>query len=155
MGIIKKILIPFTQQHLKDRKLMLSLLKQEDDLFLSDLGQNHMTLHGGLYSLENNKALQRKVLLDNGFQTDDTSLKNYRSVIHHYYHSATDYDKEIMNSVVYLRENRLLYYTTPKPQAGDHLIDLDVLDLTGNHKVTLSSLISQKPYTILAAFSTS
>jgi len=153
MGRQKEGLRPFTQEDLHNRELVLKMLRAEDQLFMSELGQEHLTNHGGLYSLEGNKVLQREILKQHGFTYDDDSLHYYRSVIHEYYNSPTDYDEDVMNSVVYLRENRLLYYTTPKPQPGDSFIDVDLLTLNKN-KVKLSSLLT-KPRTLVAAFSVS
>lgn len=157
MGRQKEGLKPFTRDDLHNRALILEMLQAEDNLFMSELGQEHLTHHGGLYSLEVNRVLQREILAQYGFQSDDESLSNYRSIIHVYYRSPTDYDHEVMNSVVYLRENRLLYYKTTKPQQGEPFVDVEILSLDGKDKVKLSQLImdSTKPRMLVAAFSTS
>lgn len=154
MGLIKDNLVPFREEQLKNRKLVLGMLRAEDKLYMSDLGQEHINSHGGIYSLESGKIIQRAILKRFGYQYDDESLKNYRSVIHHYYKSPHDYDKEVMSSVVYLRENRLLYYKTPLPCVGDIYKDVPLTDLKGN-VINLSDIIkgSLKKFVILAAYS--
>lgn len=149
---------PFTKEDLHNRDLVLTMLKAEDELFMSDLGQEHLRRHGGIYTIESNKVMQREILKQHGFLTDDDSLSNYRSVIHVYYRSPTDYDKEVMNSVVYLRENHLLYYPTVKPQPGQDYIDVELLTLDGQSKVKLSELMKEdkgKNNLLVAAFSVS
>lgn len=157
MGKQSDGLKPFTIDDLYNRKLMLEMLRKEDELFMSKLGQEHLTQHGGLTSLEGNKVLQRDILNRFGYLADDDSLRLYRSVIHVYYKSPQEYDREIMNSVVYLRENRLLYYDTMKPRIGQKYVDVDLLTLDGTETVKLSSLMPPKPKTklLVASFSTS
>lgn len=156
MGLIKEVKPPFRQSDLDNRKLVIKMLRAEDRLFFSDEGQKHLLEHGGLGSLEANKVFQRKILDQFGFSCDADSLKMYRSVIHRYYRNALDYDQEVLNSVVYLRENRLLYYKTVKPKIGDKYTDIELLN-TDRCSVKMSEIINrcQKPYIIFGAFSLS
>lgn len=150
--------LTFGPEHLHDRDLILRMLKAEDQLYFSKMGQEHIAEHGGNTSTESGKVLQRAVLLRFGFDPSEESIRTYRSVIHHYYKSATDYDKEIMDSVVYLRENKLLYYTTDKPLIGSTYKDVRVYDLMDN-EVRISDLVERAhnkgKNLIVAAFSTS
>lgn len=150
---------PFTQDNIANRALMLNMLRKEDELYFSSIGQEHLSAHGGASSIEGGKVLQRAILSDFGFDTSDSSLANYRTVIHHYYRSPTDYDKEIMASVVYLRENKLLYYTTPKPVTGQPYIDVPIYHSNGTKtrlkNIIASAKLQQKQYLICAAFSLS
>jgi len=106
--------------------------------------------------LEGNKVIQREILTCFEFNSSDENLDMYRNAINVYYKNSRECDKEIMNSVVYLRENRLLYYDTPKITIGDKYPDVKLFDLKGNITM-LSSIIESKVHskTLLAAFSTS
>lgn len=146
----------FVREDVLNRDLMLKMLKAEDALYFAPEGQAHLMYHGGITSLEGIKVIQREILNQFGFDTDDESVKNYRTVIDEYYKSPIEYDSEIMNSVVYLRENRLLYYTLPNPQVGDIISDVP-LQTISNTPTSLINILKSiiKPYTILAAFSMS
>lgn len=121
-------IIPLTIKHIKNKKLVINLLKREDALFQGDIGQKIFSnpLYGGLYSNEPQKIIQRKVLSDFGFSNDDNSLKLYRSIISHYYKNSTNYDKDVMNAITYFRENRCLYYKN-QFNIGDKLIDVPLI----------------------------
>lgn len=152
--------IEFSQDHVRNRDLILKMLKAEEQLYMSKLGQEHILNHGGLSSLDNVKTLQRQILKEFKFNPSNTSLDNYRTIIQTYYRSPDDYDQEIMSSVVYLRENRLLYYKTSKPEIRQTYIDLPVYDRGSERKLYISDLIKQakqngKTRLICAAFSVS
>lgn len=155
MGIQSEVM-PFTQANLQDKSLILDMLKAEDKLFFSSHGQEHLQSHGSIYNTESGKVIQREILKQYGFSTDDDSLKTYRLIIQEYYRSPTDYDKEVLDSVVYLRENKLLYYTTPKILVGKEYKDAELKTLD-NIDITLSQIVGTclKPYLLCAAFSLS
>lgn len=65
-------------------------------------------------SLTREHSLQRMTLARFGFSTDDASLENYRGIFRAYIHSPYEYDAGVMASVIYMHENKLLYYRAPK-----------------------------------------
>lgn len=122
MGIIKNAIdvIPFTLNHVRDKTLLIKILNAEETLWKSDFGQNaHRNKFN--WGLEDQKSIQRENLFNHGFTNDDESLAVYRRIIDTYYNSPWDYDKDIMNSVHYFRENRLLYYKTKEIIKGDNI----------------------------------
>ena len=107
-------------------------------------------------SLEPEYILARIVLSQFGFDTSLESIANYRKIFKHYYRSATDYDHEVINSVYYMRNNRLMFYTTTMPQIGDKLPESQLYTLYSDTPAKLSDLIAtDSQYTVFAAFSTS
>lgn len=151
-------LIRFTQDVVKNKDLILKMLKYEDTLFLSNNGQQFLNNYGSLTtSIEGSKSIQRCVLSNFGFLSTDEDLKNYRRIFHNYYISPVDYDKEILNSVYYMRENRCLYYTTEPLEKGNIIPNVNIYDLNSKKQINLHELIKSKQYdkTIVAAFSLS
>ena len=146
----------FTRDHLTDRSLILTMLKWEDQLILSDLGQS-------IYRNKFNKLLQpqfviqRMVLTHFGFDTSDNSLSNYREIFRTYYKSPVEYDHEVLDSVVYMRENRCVYYTEPMINVSDKLPHCSLFGLDGHTKYSLHEIIDRSGYQhcLIAAFSTS
>jgi hypothetical protein len=157
-GVIYK---PFTNETIKNKQLMLDMLHFEDQYYFSDVGQNIMADIGknNLFSLDGGKTIQRITLHQFGFSSTDQDLAIYRTIFHNYYNSSTDYDSDILSSVYYMRENRLLYYTTPKLSIGDKAIDSKLLELhPGMEKQTkLYNILSEEPTRkhVLCAFSLS
>lgn len=177
MGILSGISQPFTQKHLKDRNLIISMLKAEEILWKSDIGQDlHRTeaeINVNFPQCERKKLkldmaqyeIQRRILLDFGFSPDKESTDNYREIFRTYYRSPTDYDKEVLDSVHYMRHNRCVYYTAPIINVGDNIKDvlkdpeqppINVQNLAGENKALLD-IINNIPEQkiILAAFSMS
>jgi hypothetical protein len=157
MGI-KNNLISFEKTHIKDRDLILRMLKYEDELFLSNEGQNFLHQYGmNTTSLEGSKSIQRKTLNNFGFESTEQDLKKYRTIFQHYYKSSFDYDSDILNSVYYMRENKCLYYKTKPIELGIQIPNTNVYGLDGITQYDLHQLIRSKNYskTILAAFSLS
>lgn len=146
--------VPFTKEHVTDRKLIIKMLRFEDSIFKGEFGQ---AVYKNEYNnkLEPQFVIQRRVLTDHGFDTSDHSLENYRSIFKHYYRSPTDYDKEVINSVVYMRENRCIYYTEPIIDIGDRLPNCDLYELDGTTKTDIYTLAEGYNKCIVAAFSTS
>ena len=147
MGQTKKQLVPFTEDHVLDKSLMIDLLKKEEILWFGPWGQD---VHKNKYnynrvSLIPQIIIQKRNLVDNGFDPSDESIKNYRSTFRTYWNSPTDYDKDILNAVHYFRNNRILYYTSPILYVGDNvrnIIDtIQVQDLEGD-KVSLKHALS-------------
>ena len=131
MGIGTDGAKPFTENDILNRELILRVLKYEDELYLSEQGQTIMrdVCKNNIFSLDGGKTIQRMTLQYFGYSSTLEDLKHYRTIFHHYYNSPKDYDKEILASVFYMRENRLLYYTTPKLEVGDNAINTELLEL--------------------------
>ena len=91
-----------------------------------------------------------------GFKTHDDDIQNYRKIFKFYYNSPTDYDKEVIESVTYMRENKCIYYTAKNYDIDDTFENIELYDLTGKNKVNLFDKIDLKDnYTIVGAFSNS
>jgi hypothetical protein len=154
----KDNLIPFDISIIKNKELILNMLKHEDELFLSEEGQNFLNEYGNnITSLEGSKSIQRQILNNFGFESQDSDLKNYRSIFDNYYNSSKDYDADILNSVYYMRENRCLYYKSEPLKINQEIPNVDVYGLDGETINDLHLVIKSKKYdkTILAAFSLS
>jgi len=133
------------------------MLNFEDKLYFSNEGQQIILDNNNLVSLEGSKIIQRITLNNFGFESKDYDLDIYRKIFSYYYKSSIDYDKEILNSVYYMRENRCLYYTSPKINVGDIIPDITIFDLDGINKVNLHTIIKSGDYdkSIIAGFSMS
>lgn len=147
----------FTQSTIADRQLILEMLKFEDQLYLSPQGQDILKQFGkNTTSLEGSKTIQRMTLNHFGYQSNDDSLSAYRRIFHHYYQSSTDYDKEILSSVYYMRENRLLYYTSPEIKIGDQIPNTTLYTTTPESTpIDLHTLVKKHNIKIIASFSLS
>ena len=158
MGLKDIIRRKFTQDDIKNRELVLKMLQDEDKYYLSDEGQELIRDSGraNVFSLNACKTIQRLILEKYEFEPDEESLSNYRTIFQQYYNSPTDYDKDILSSVYYMRENRLLYYTSKTLEIGDTIPNTELLEINGDQK-TLFDVINEEPekITVLAAFSLS
>lgn len=143
----------FTQDDVKNRSLIIEMLKMEDQLYFTT-GQEMMKnkYYNPLLTLEPQLALQRQVLTNFGFSTDDVSLGNYRQIVKHYWKGPFNYDQEVLNSVVYLRCNKLLYYQQPEIKVGQTAQDVSLLKLNGTH-CHLSDYWNRNKLVLVAAFS--
>jgi len=153
-----KTLKPFTQETIKNKELILQLLKYEDDYYLSNEGQKLLIDRGNnITSLAGSKTIQMMTLNHFGFESDESSLANYRTIFHNYYKSSTDYDKDVLQSVFYMRENRCLYYTTKEIPVGDPIPDVELFKLDGSTKCNLHQIIKESDFdkVIVAGFSMS
>ncbi len=157
MGL-EKNLISFDESHIKNKELILKMLKFEDELFLSEQGQQFLNDYGNnILSLEGSKSIQRKTLNYFGFESKNSDLKNYRRIFHNYFKSSTNFDSDVMNSVFYMRENRCLYYKSPQLEINEIIPNIGIYDLDGKTQYELHELIRSKKFnkTFLAAFSLS
>lgn len=148
----------FTLKDVENRELVLEMLKYEDSFAKSPTGQ---TIYKTKYLFPNTTlnalyTIHRHVLNHFGFDTTDESVSNYRTIFSHYYNSPTNYDKEVLSSVFYMKANKLVYYTKPKPKTGDTLINTNLLTLD-NKPTTLFDILAQQKYSyaFVGAFSTS
>ncbi len=161
MIISDVVLRPFTENDIKNKELILEMLKYEDERYLSMEGQEFLRTYGNIsMTLESSKVFQRETLIKFGFSSTDDDLKLYRRIFHNYYKSPIDYDKDVLSSVYYMRENKLLYYTEPVLKIGDKIVDVPLLDSEGN-KCQLFDVINdisikhKKDKFIIAGFSLS
>ena len=124
---MKKRLKDFTSRHLVDRDLIIKMLKYEDSIILSPVGIEIRKLYpDGLDS----DIIINKITLNNfDFKRDHKSLQNYRKIFRTYYKSPSEYDKEVMDSVAYMRENKCVFYKLPEPQIGEVLPNCDIYKL--------------------------
>lgn len=148
----------FTQEHVKNKNLILEMLKYEDEFGKSDTVKNMYQdeisyLHRDLTVTY---AVHRYVLNKFGFDTSDESVKNYRSIFMNYYKSPSDYDKDIISSVYYMKNNKCVFYDKPKINIGDNLIDCKLLDINGNITSLYAILNNNKfKHAFIGAFSNS
>ena len=146
----------FSIDDLNNRELIIEMLKYEDQLYLSEVGQNIMIQHGN--NLTNNhgsKSIQRLTLIKFNFNSDDICLEYYRNIINVYYESPNNYDAEVLNSVYYLRENRCLYYKTKNINIGDKIPNVKIHTLDSKENDLFNFINTNNNYTIVAGFSMS
>ena len=73
-----------------------------------------------------------------------------------YYKSPSDYDKDIISSVYYMKNNKCVFYDKPKINIGDNLIDCKLLDINGNITSLYAILNNNKfKHAFIGAFSNS
>ena len=149
---------PFTESDIKNRELVLKMLKYEDEIIHGDIGksiyENESYEH--FSSLETIYVMHRITLNAFGFKTNDDDIQNYRKIFKNYYNSPTDYDKEVIESVTYMRENKCIYYTGKNYNVEDLFENVELYDLTGKNKINLFDKInSDDNYTIVGTFSNS
>ncbi len=159
MGLIRSPSFVFTEETLNDRDLILQMLKYEDGLIFSEIGANvyqTYTINGYSKTLEPEYAIHRKVLSHFNFNPSDEAVDTYRKIFDRYYHSPTDYDEEVMKSVVYFRENKCLYYTDPIINVGDVIPDCSLYQIDGIKKTSIKESLSNGfNYALIAGFSNS
>lgn len=159
MGRGKQKTIPFTQKDVNNRELVIKLLSYEETLAKSETGQSlyKNPLNNPITSLTVEKILNRMTLLEFGFDTSDESVEQYRTIFKNYYKSPTDYDKEVLDSVYYMRENKCVYYTTAPIEVNDVCPNVELVELDGIQKSNLYDIINRSgfDYTVIAAFSLS
>lgn len=149
---------PFTEANVCNRDLVIQMLKYEDSIILGNEGEQiyRNPLFKPRVSLTPEYAIHRLVLSHFGFDTTDTSVENYRKIFVHYYNSPTNYDKEVLSSVAYMRENKCVYYTKPIVNVGDIIPDVMLYNLDGNTTTTLyATLANDFDYAFVAGYSSS
>lgn len=150
----------FTIDDVRNRDMIIKMLSCEDDIIHGSAQAMYKTDHYlPRQSLTIEHAIQRIVLDSFGFTTTDQDVSNYRKIFSNYYTSATEYDKEVLNSVTYMRENKLLYYDRPPVQIGQdvstQLKHCFVSAVDGVLQTTLSEIMGQFSWNCMfvAAFS--
>lgn len=150
-------LIPFTREHLKDRELVIKMLKYEDSIIHGEEGDKiyREIFSGATTSFDPEFTINRMTLSHFDFDTSNQSVKNYRGICGQYYRGPTDYDEEVLNCITYLRENKCLYFTLPEVNVGDKLPDVPLFEADGETKTTLYNVIErdQRSMTVVGAFS--
>jgi hypothetical protein len=146
----------FTINHVLNRELVIKMLKFEDQIIHGDVGKSiydddsfeHFS------SLEAMYTIHRYVLNQFNFKTTDKDVANYRKIFATYYKSPTDYDKEVLNCVTYMRENKCVYYAGRDFRIGDTFEDVNVYELDGKSMTSLLSKINKEDeYTFIGGFS--
>lgn len=137
--------IPFTLEHVKDRNLIIMMLKHESEMTRGDWGQERYRDPDGRVSisLDNEYAFNRRTLSDFGFDTDDESVSCYREIFHTYFHGPDNYDKEVINSSHYMRNNRCVFYKKEPLVPGNMLPDCRLYKIDGYTETSLYNAISQ------------
>lgn len=159
IGTNKNKLIIFTDEIIKNKNLIIEMLKYEDSLILGDIGKQIYEEDSSLStcSLFPEYTLHRLTLAKFGFNTSDDSVETYRKIFKYYYKSSTDYDNDVLSSVTYMRQNRCLYYKEPIIEIGDTLPNCELYNLDGKTKSTIYDIFSKEPfnYGIIGGFSSS
>lgn len=157
-----KHIIPFTQKHVKDRNLIIKMLKFEDMYGRSDDIQNSYKcdLYLPRTSLTVVYKGHRKTLDEFGFDTSDESVTNYRTIFKNYYKSPSNYDEEVISSVFYMKNNKCVFYNLPKLTIGDKMKDCNLLKLDGTSTKLFDILkyhdfVDKFNHAIVGAFSNS
>jgi hypothetical protein len=151
--------IPFTQEHVKQRDLVIRMLKFEEETTKSEFGQslyaNH--LNNPFVSLTVEKTLNRITLSHFGFSTDDDSVENYRTIFGTYFESPEVYDKEVVDSVHYIRENKCVFYKKPDIKFGQVIPNCALYNLKSGSQEQLHDIINfaNTNYAMLCPFSLS
>ena len=150
-------LISFTDKHIENKELVINMLKYEDSLILGDTGKKIFKSNVfEKYNLETVYIFHRLTLNNFNFESTDDSVENYRKIFSHYYKSPSDYDKDVINSVAYMRENRCVFFTSVKLNIGDIYPDCKLFELDGKTKVSIYDKINKDDeFTIIGAFSNS
>lgn len=151
-------LIPFTYEHVKNKELVIKMLTYEEEYGKSEIGQElyRTKLLNPYVSLEPIYVVHRVTLAKFGFDTSEESVKNYRKIFSYYYNSPTDYDNDVISASYYMRNNKLMFYTLPKPIIGDNMTNVKLLNLDGTNTTLFEELDKHQYKTcFVGAFSTS
>jgi hypothetical protein len=149
---------PFTLEDVKNRNLVIKMLKYEDTIIHGEIGKQ---IYGDpsykpRTSLFSQFSIHRLVLSKFGFTTSNNDVKNYRSIFLNYYQSPDNYDQEVLSSVTYMRENKCVYYKQPIIQIGDQLPNCRLYELDGKTETNLYEKFGQDfNYMFIGGFSNS
>jgi len=150
---------PFREEDVRNRELVIRMLKHEEKIIRSDEGQARYAnpLNEPYISLTNEYAFNRATLTEFGFDTSDESVENYRTIFRTYFRSPDDYDKEVIDSVHYMRNNRCVFYKAPLINKGGQIPDVRLYNLDGKTETTLHQACRKgnPEKTLVCAFSNS
>lgn len=146
----------FTLETLKERDLIINMLKYEDSIIRGETGKKIYTnpTYNYTKSFDAEHAIIRLVLDNFDFETDDSAIENYNKIFKTYYNSPTDYDSEVLKSVAYMRENKCVYYTKPEIKVGDTINNCLLYDVDGN-KTSIIESLGEFEHAFIAGFSNS
>jgi hypothetical protein len=146
----------FSTENLHDKKLVIEMLKYEDTLLLGGQVKRMYQdpIYNGIGSLFPEHAVNRMVLRKFDFDTSDESVENYRRIFKTYYIAPNNYDRDILQSVVYMRENRCLYYDSKVINVGEKLPDCPVYGVD-RRKTSIRKALGKFKYAFVAGFSNS
>jgi hypothetical protein len=147
----------FTEEHIKDKELVMKMLKYEDSIILGEKGKeiysddsyNHFTSLLAVYTIH------RIVLNHFNFINNDEDVLNYRKIFLNYYKSPIDYDADVINCVAYMRENKCVFYTGKDYNIGDTFDDVSILTTEKNKVNILNKINKEDNYTFIGSFSKS
>ena len=149
---------PFEVKHIKDKELVIRMLKYEDTIIHSDVGKNIYQSFSSINTLDPEYAIHRLTLQHFDFSSEASDVENYRSIFREYYRGPHDFDKDVLSCVTYMRENKTVYYTAKVLNVGDILPNVEVCRLDRSDSSTnLYDIMSETKFnhTIICAFSTS
>ncbi len=150
---------PFTMDNVKNKSLVIDMLNFEETFTKSDQGQLFYKnpFNRPYVSLDILYAINRIVLDKFNFDTSDKSVENYRTIFKTYFTSPDNYDKDVMQAVHYMRENKCVFYKYPPMKIGQKIPNTELTKLDGKTKTSLHDEISngKGDYTVFAAFSLS
>ena len=150
-------MLNFTDEHIKDKELVMKMLKYEDSIIFSEKGKeiysddsfNHFTTLNAEYTIH------RIVLNHFNFINNDEDVSNYRKIFKNYYKSPTEYDVDVINCVAYMRENKCVFYTEKDYIIGDTFEDVSILTTDKNEVNILDKINKEDNYTFIGSFSRS
>lgn len=148
----------FTSIQVTDRDLILRMLRHEDEIIHGEQGKMIYQRHeNSLTSLAPEKTIHRVVLKEFGFDTSAESVEMYRTIFAYYYRSPADFDKEVMQAVTYMRENRTVFYTSPVIEVGSILPDAPILTLSDGKPTSIKQELAKHKFkfAFVGGFSTS
>jgi len=157
MGKIKSCKFQsFGLDQVQNKELIIQMLKYEEEFTKSEDGQKmYKNPYNEPYvSLNVEKAINRIVLSKFGYDTSDTSVENYRTIFRTYYNSPTNYDADVLNSVHYMRENKIVYYKNEPLKLGSVVPNCRFYSPYDVTEIRLYECLTTR-YTLIGAFSLS
>lgn len=155
----KKLLTLFTKKNVLDKFLVIRMLRFEEIFTKSSEGQvlYKNPFSRARISLDVEHSINRITLDHFNFDTSDVSVAAYRTIFRTYFNAPDDYDKEVINSVHYMRENKCMFYTKPILEIGQTIPDCELVEQNGEKTTSLHAAIKKEDgvHTVFAAFSTS
>lgn len=146
----------FDINDINDKDLIIKMLKYEDNFSKSNEGQLFYknSMYRPYISMDIILIINRIVLLKFEFDTCDISVENYRSIFKTYFESPDKYDKDVIQAVHYMRENKCIYYKNPLINIGEKIPNCELINLDGS-TTTLYDEIKKEDgdYTVFASFS--